>query len=298
MLSAYDQRLREAAIDWVAARLAADAFISYEEAAAFEFEGTRIALIDRQRGIRKPKVLQAALAIRTTFTPPGRERPYDDNIGPDGLWRYKYRGENRRHPENIALRIAMETRVPLIWFMGVAKGVFTAIAPVWLVNEEERQHQFVVALDETQRWTDPSTLDEDHRAYVERLTRLRLHQPVFRARVLHAYDRQCAMCRLRLPDLLDAAHIVPDHELAGTPVVPNGLALCKIHHAAFDRHILGVRPDCVIEVRQDILDAVDGPMLRHGLQELSRQPLVIPAARNARPDPDRLEARYELFRRA
>jgi Transglycosylase associated protein/HNH endonuclease len=40
--------------------------------------------------------------------------------------------------------------------------------------------------------------------------------------------------------------------------VPNGLSLCKLHHAAFDRHFLGLRPDYVIEVRRDILKEHDG----------------------------------------
>lgn len=41
--------------------------------------------------------------------------------------------------------------------------------------------------------------------------------------------------------LLDAAHIVSDgHETLGQPIVPNGLPLSKIHHAAFDAHLLGV----------------------------------------------------------
>jgi len=54
---------------------------------------------------------------------------------------------------------------------------------------------------------------------------------------------------------------LPDGHPRGEPIVPNGLALCKLHHAAFDRHILGVRPDLVVEVRLDILREVDGPMV-------------------------------------
>jgi len=41
--------------------------------------------------------------------------------------------------------------------------------------------------------------------------------------------------------------------------VPNGLALCKIHHAAFDMNILGIRPDHVVEIRTDVLEERDGP---------------------------------------
>jgi hypothetical protein len=59
--------------------------------------------------------------------------------------------------------------------------------------------------------------------------------------VLRAYRDCCAVCRLRHEELLDAAHILPDGHPRGEPVVRNGLALCKLHHAAFDRHILGIR---------------------------------------------------------
>ena len=61
------------------------------------------------------------------------------------------------------------------------------------------------------------------------------------------------MCRLRHEELLDAAHILPDMHPLGQPIVPNWLALRKLHHAAFDVNIVGARPDLVIEIRQDVL---------------------------------------------
>jgi putative restriction endonuclease len=76
--------------------------------------------------------------------------------------------------------------------------------------------------------------------------------------VLAAYREHCAICRLRHKELLEAAHIVADRDPEGEPHVSNGLALCKLHHAAFDRHIIGVRPDYVVEVRLDILEEVIG----------------------------------------
>ncbi len=93
------------------------------------------------------------------------------------------------------------------------------------------------------------------------------------------------------------AHILPDRDPRGEPIVPNGLALCKLHHAAFDRHILGIRPDLVVEVRRDILEEVDGPM-RHGLQALHGGRLHAPRSRELRPREAFLEERYERFRRA
>ena len=76
------------------------------------------------------------------------------------------------------------------------------------------------------------------------------------------------------------------------------LSLCKIHHAAYDANILGVRPDLVVEVAPHLLEEVDGPMLTHGLQGMGGTRLLIPRERVARPDPERLEDRYEQFRAA
>ncbi len=81
----------------------------------------------------------------------------------------------------------------------------------------------------------------------------------------------------------------------GQPVVPNGLSLCKIHHAAYDRGIVGVRPDYVVEVRADVLLEVDGPMLKHGIQDVHGWALELPKRAGDRPDRDLLEQRWQAF---
>jgi putative restriction endonuclease len=139
--------------------------------------------------------------------------------------------------------------------------------------------------------------DSARRAYVTAVVRARLHQRAFRERVLRAYRRQCAFCRLRHEELLDAAHIVPDTEPAGEPVVRNGIALCTLHHAAFDRYFLGLRPDYVLEVRRDILDEHDGPTLVHALQALHGSRIIVPGQPELQPARELVELRYERFRR-
>lgn len=269
------------------------------ELAEFRFDGTRIPLMDAGRGIRKPASLDAALSVRTVFTPPNAVPPYADEAGADGFLRYKIRGDDHLHPENVALRTAMQRGLPLIWFVGVSSGLYLARYPIFLVEEEPAAHQFVVALDPMQaRSWHPGSADEDERRYAETVAHRRVHQPLFRARVLRAYERRCAVCRLRHVALLDASHIVSDRHELGQPVVPNGLALCKIHHAAFDQNIIGISPDLVVGVRRDILEEVDGPMLRHGLQEMQGTTITVPTMRAAQPDRARLEVRYHEFRAA
>lgn len=84
----------------------------------------------------------------------------------------------------------------------------------------------------------------------------------------------------------------------GEPLVSNGLSLCKLHHAAFDRHFLTVRPDYVIEVRRSILEEEDGPMLLHGLKGMHGSQIYVPREISLQPDRDRLEERYAAFRQA
>ena len=115
--------------------------------------------------------------------------------------------------------------------------------------------------------------------------------------MLLAYDTRCTVCSLHHGALLDAAHIVPDGEPLGTPTTPNGLALCKIHHAVYNQNMLGVSPDCRGAINQDLLDEVDGPMLRHGLQEMHGRTITLPARRTDRPDRDLLAWRWERFGR-
>lgn len=272
-----------------------------EDVAGFRIDGQRIALMDPQRGIRKPRQLDAALSIRTVFSADPNRRPYDDERGPDGYLRYKWRGTDANHAENVALRRAMRANLPLIWFQGIATGLYLPVAPVWFVDEEPADHQFVVAFDERQRdaWdqTNDAHVIELRREYADRVVRERLHQPVFRQQVLAAYENRCALCRLRHRELLDAAHIRSDAK-GGEPVVPNGIAMCKIHHAAFDNRFMGIRPTYEIEVRADVLTEDDGPTLKHALQGLHRQRIEVPRRRALRPNPTLLEERYEEFLRA
>lgn len=265
---------------------------------SFTFDGVPMRLIV-QPGIRKPAVLSAALTIRTTYTPPGAEAPYEDQVDVDGSLRYKWRGSDPAHPDNRALREAMTRRLPLAYFYPVARGVYQAIYPVYLVEEDAGAHEFAVVLSESPNWVVGGAAESPlERRYAQRLTLHRLHQVLFRPKVLRAYESRCALCRLGHAPLLDAAHILPDQHERGEPVVPNGLAMCKIHHAAYDANILGIRPDRVVEVREDILTEIDGPMLRHGLQEMHGSVIYLPRSRRDHPDPSRLEERYEQFRSA
>lgn len=298
-----DQRLRELAI-----RHAAFAWLDQQRAAGKEtftqadtsrltLAGETVRLMPTQQGIWKPGQFVAALSFRTVFRPEGSNRPYDDAVGTDGFYRYKMRGSDPNHFENRALREAMLERLPLIWWLGVQGGGYSALYPIYLVGEERADLQFVVDIDAVPQTdvTWPAVELELDPSYRQQLTKRRLHQRPFRAAVLRAYRTSCAVCSFRHSDLLDAAHIHEDGA-GGRPVVTNGLTLCKMHHAAYDRQILGITPDYEVRINAEVLHEVDGPMLRHGIQEFHGKPLmVLPTRRTERPDRVLLDERYRAF---
>lgn len=296
----YERAFRTAAMGWLTESMTAERdWLRSETLREFHFDGVRIPLMDAQRGIRKPAVAQAALSVRTVYRPEGIERPYEDAIGSDDLLRYKWRGTNAEHPENRALRAAMRSELPLIWFFGVGPGEYRPVYPVYIVGEEVDRQQFVVAIDDAQRESISDVAEEHVRRYIRVERNQRVHQRLFRSTVMRAYETRCAVCALRHGDLLDAAHIVEDTHELGVASIRNGLALCKIHHAAFDAQILGIRPDLVVQIRRDLLDEIDGPMLQYGLKERHDERLMaLPSQRRERPDKDLLEMAYEKFRTA
>jgi len=271
-------------------------------AAGFLFKDHRVPLVGPQ-GIFKPRVIpEIPLSITTTL-----QGPYDDATDEEGYLLYRYRGTDPRHHENVGLRKAMFQKVPLVYFRGIVPGRYLALWPVFITGDSPEELTFRVAVDDAAagrqalEGLEPHIADDEEdirRRYLTASVRHREHQYKFRERVLRAYREQCALCRLRHRELLDAAHIIPDTEEKGEPLVSNGLSMCKIHHAAFDRHLIGIRPDYLVEVRRDILEEDDGPMLVHGLQEVHSTRILLPRSREHRPDPDRLAIRFDRFRAA
>jgi putative restriction endonuclease len=265
----------------------------------FNFQGKQIRLISQQ-GIFKPAPLSLPISITTAAL-----GPYDDKLGSDGVLRYKYRGIDPMHRDNAGLRECRARNLPLVYLHGIGNARYVPVWPVFVVGDLQHDLSFLVSVDDVIALggleTFPagasvsSTDAEIRRGYITVLAKRRIHQQAFRERVLEAYRQQCALCRLKHEVLLDAAHIIADSEPDGVPDVKNGLALCKIHHAAFDKHFLTVRPDYQIEVRADLLDETDGPMLKHGLQGLHQQKIELPREVAKHPDRGLLEHRYQRF---
>jgi putative restriction endonuclease len=263
----------------------------------FLFKNEQIHLVGPP-GIWKPRIMQLPLSITTTAG-----GPYEDSDINSGFFEYRYQGQDRNNGYNTGLRRIMELGLPLIYFNSTIPSRYQTFFSVFIVRDEPNRLTFTAQVDQLDIIINPDRVEEKNetfwrRKYATVNAQVRLHQQKFRERVLYAYNNQCSLCRLRHPELLDAAHIIDDKEEKGDPIVPNGLSLCKIHHAAFDRQIIGITPNYEIKIRQDILEEIDGPMLKFGLQSLNNGELKLPNKRKDYPDKERLDYRYSLFLKA
>lgn len=278
---------------------------AHELKPGFEFDGKRIPLVNPQRGIFKPQQMRFLLSIRTVFPKPGARVWYDDQRqvhsqifdGDDSI-DYAFMGQNADAAENRWLREAFENRVPLVYFLGIAPGRYQAILPSFISGWDAKllKAKVTFGISEQGVLVPPETALE--RRYALRVVKQRLHQASFREAVITAYDGRCALSGLPEALLLDAAHIISDKDdTFGQPVVPNGIPLSKIHHAAFDAHLIGIDPDYKLHVSDRIMLQKDGPMLE-ALKKLHGGMLCLPNRARDWPDRERLAERFGKFRTA
>src|SRR5438093_3767445 len=260
----------------------------------FSFRGQRVPFLSVQKGIFRAAIQRgpAALSIQTSAN-----SPYGDVETPDGFL-YDYRAGSIDQPDNRALRAAHELQVPIVYFVGTRPGWYRPNFPFFVTTDDVAARRVLATpgamigpLDEQE-----PVLSEDpiERRYVVRATRVRIHQGRSRGQVVPAYREQCAICRLREVRLLDAAHIAGDTEEEGEPVISNGLALCSLHHRAFDHDLVGITPDYEVRVSERLLGDEDGPMLEV-LKGFNRQTIHIPRRTAWKPDRERLAARFNRF---
>ncbi|WP_410664413.1 hypothetical protein [Amycolatopsis sp. lyj-84] len=146
----FERSVRNAVFEWLEDLTAQNGGpIPFSQMTNFIFDGTRIAVLDPQRGIHKPAQLGAALCIKTVYRRSGEARPYEDELDSNGrILRYKYRGEDPSHKDNIALRDALDKKLPLFWLKGIdPKANYEAHFPLWLTAERSEQHLFEVSFE-------------------------------------------------------------------------------------------------------------------------------------------------------
>lgn len=306
-----DTAMRTAAVEQLRRRAIAGVLTSDHLAAGFTYTGQRIPLINPQRGIFRPRAMRHLLSVRTVFPSTGRKIWYDDQrqvhrqiLTGDELVDYAFMIGGPNMPENRHLREAMLEALPILYFLGVAPGRYTLVYPTyvadWSADALTARLAFgtpgsAAGIREAEAPREIPAAAE--RRYGLRLVRQRLHQATFREAVLAAYGGRCAISGLPEPRLLDAAHIAPDRDRAfGQPIVSNGLPLSKVHHAAFDAHLIGIDPDFRVHVSPQLLAIDDGPMLEQGIKAMAGRMIRLPNRRADQPDRERLSARFTEFK--
>lgn len=322
-----DKRLRAAAFEWVRRMHRIHGVLeTLHLNEGFRYQGDRIPICHPRQGIFKPRQMSHLLSIKTVYPSPGRRVWYSDQekvhqqiyAGVETV-NYAFMGQNPDAAQNRWLREAHELRVPVIYFLGIAPGKYQAIVPAFVAGWDAASLTSSIAFRMPYEAASTSTVATGglgqgstpeisgpsfqfpstalERRYGLRSVKQRLHQATFRAAIITAYGGRCAVSGMPEQRLLDAAHIIPDRLEFGHPVVPNGLPLSKIHHAAFDAHLIGIDPDYGLHVSERLLEEQDGPLLE-SLQQLQGSRIHLPKRRTDRPDPDRLAQRFELFRAA
>lgn len=174
------------------------------------------------------------------------------------------------------------------------------------VRQREILHQF--AENETElRALEAATAEESvpadmlqhlstERQIVIQTIARRLREPSFRTRVLSAYAHHCAICDLQL-ELLEAAHIIPVKSEESNDSTPNGIALCALHHKAYDRGLLGVDEKYRVLINEQRVRRLENKNQVYGLDRFRnalRDEIRLPTAAHARPRPEYLRRGMEL----
>ncbi len=153
--------------------------------------------------------------------------------------------------------------------------------------------------EEEQNFIDNSTSESSTVRRVDLVKLMKLFRDArFRPAVLQAFGYRCCVCNCDLK-LVEAAHIVPVSHPKSTDEVTNGLALCRLHHGAFDNALLGVQSNYKIIINPESEERLKSIKLDVGLNDFKarlQESIRLPASIEARPDPGRLKLGLEIRR--
>jgi putative restriction endonuclease len=271
----------------------------------FSFRGETYLFATQAKGIFRPKHMRgAALSIKTTIPRGNREARYDDNAedAERGIFIYRFQGQDPENRDNQLLEQAYRQQTPLLYLLGIEPARYQPIWPVFIADFDKQALTCRVVADDP-AWVETSLpalhdgkADLIRRQYVTVQAKKRLHQALFRVEVLRAYETRCAVCHLPHEPLLHAAHIRPDSDELGEATVRNGLALCLLHHGAFDADLLGIRPDGQVELSPAMSELRQPSIIQCAFRAFEGRSILKPPRRDDWPSEEFLEERYQRFR--
>lgn len=261
-----------------------------------------IYLASRAIGIFKPRQMpDGILSVKTVVPKQGRVNIYSDSASDEGGFWYSLEEGGLAKPANRQLMVSYERQDPIIYLMGIAPGRYFPLWPCYIDNVDVAREVCHISMQD-RRGTiagvaEDSAIyrpDDIEQRYIIREVKSRVHQAEFRVRVMQAYSNRCAMTGLPVPQLLEAAHIIPDTHVSSTAEVSNGISLSRLHHRAYDANLIGIDPDYQIHLNDELLAMKDGPLLE-SMKQLDGQRLTVPRSVKERPYCEALELRYQQF---
>jgi putative restriction endonuclease len=180
-------------------------------------------------------------------------RRYADDLSDDGVI-YHYpttsRPAARDAAEIQATKNAMIHSIPIFVVLpGANSKSRRSLTLGWVCDFDDSNRQFLILFGDehpppytkAETASEPFRLEEEPRRKLSSVM-VRVGQQRFRFHVMSQYGPKCAVCDIRHPQLLKAAHIRGKRE-HGTDDWRNGIPLCATHHDAFDSYLFGVDPD-------------------------------------------------------
>ena len=299
-----DQRIRKAAFAHVRKLAAKKGFLTraqlHRKTGVFACDGERFSLIHPRWGGYKPEQMSHLLSIMSAHTGHARygtRVPKPPTGGQVSSIRYLFRGNppDPKAAQNCYLRDAWEHRVPVLYFLETDPRCFVPTL-AYIESWEPEEHRVLVVFRSLKNLGTATEILT--RSYAEVTYKRRLHQQNFRKKLELAYQQRCAISGLSESELLEAAHIIPDHQ-GGLPKVSNGLLLSKIHHAAFDKNLIGITPSYRVEVSKRLLkqDSRQSDLLAL-LKKINGKRIRLPDEKKDWPDKASLARRYKEFQAA
>lgn len=225
----------------------------------------RVYLMNRHKGIHKPKGWRHVLSVRESLSGPYTDEHPVEHA--DGSWTYRYFQEgldpSRRDDDftNRGLLECAKDGVPVAVLRQVARKPAARYTVLGLATVGDWQEGYFVlhgyphtmeilnsaslvaasATGSSFESNAPPMSLEDARQRIEAAIVQRQGAAVFRGKLIAAFGGRCALSDCDAVEALEAAHIVP-YRGSQTDVVENGLLLRADLHTLFDRQLIEIDP--------------------------------------------------------
>lgn len=129
----------------------------------------------------------------------------------------------------------------------------------------------------------------------EVVVKQRVNQYVFRKSILNQYNRQCCITGLNNPTLLEACHIMKWSDNENMRLHPtNGLCLNTLFHKSYDNNLIGISPDYVVDISDQLLEkAQNNEMIQSLFAHFNHRSITLPKV--FFPDKENLYFRYQEY---